>query len=220
MKHIFYLIAIALTMASCELIEAVAPVDWSYHPPAPVLPPDTCDELHSYSDPFIMFTTNKDVPGIPVQWLWNGGTAGWSVIPDIEDFLLTYGDSVDVYLSGINKCIVLIGYDNASYFSGRLFCVAGNGVKTNFGAYKRGMVPRGAMKFFEYWDHLQSKKSTRRFDMCNTGYTCDEITQVFQWWLDNCIDGTGVTFRVNCLPCDLTPLIEQIEARGATIQHT
>lgn len=219
MKKIFkiLLMGLALITIGCQQL-AIPPIDW---PEDPVKPPvDSiviCDTLVNYNDPFVTLYTEKHVGGDTVIWLWNLPNAQHDTIQDIETFLLGIaGDNLNVYIDGIHKAIVIQGTDATTPFLG-LVCLGADGTRSHFTAHKRGMTFLGALTFDEYMQELQNNPSGEYFTFCQTGFSCAEIEQVIDFLIDNCVDGTGVKWRINCVPCNFDEKYEILKQQNFKI---
>lgn len=209
MKHLIFLFLFA-SCTSCDLIPAIAPDDFYYHPPAPEpIIVDTCDEYITITQPpFVTLATNLDVAAFPVTFIHKNQPI------DLAAFLATFGTDVHVYLSGQNIAATVSGTNNHTVFNssaGRVFAIDGNGTKTAMVAYKQSLNFHGAVTPDQYYDELTAKPSARYIGSFNTAFSCEEWEQVIQFLADNCIDGTSKIFDARFIQCwpDIDPELKQ-----------
>lgn len=196
MKHLLYLF-LALTIASCELIEAVAPVDWSYTPPAPepidsLLPPDTCESYQSITTPaFITGVLQFDVVPTTVTWYMGNNPIDLSTI--FPDF--------DLYWSGHNLALIVTGTNNHTQYQAKIWTRDGSGAKNYLSFSRQQFNFLGALTYAEQFILIQTHVSARRFGFYNSGLDCAQAESLIQILQDNCVDGSGKIMDLRFAPC-------------------
>lgn len=200
MKPIIILFSV-LFLASCELLAPISP-DWV--PTDPVTNPinDTCEMYEAVTTPvFSSFHINLDVAQPDPVFYFNG--------QPINNFYTT------IYQSGQN----IGGISPSNYGSNKIYVYDG-GAKHYLQFISQGLNFRGALTFDQYWQELQSHRSAQFIRFSNTGYTCDQIIQVLNFFLEECyetpdfIDLRPVSIGACVIP---TEIITECELRGSTV---
>lgn len=201
MKHLLYLF-LALTIASCELIEAVAPVDWSYTPPAPepidsLLPPDTCSEYFQFNDPFITGVLQFDIIPDTIIWYYRN---------DPIDFNIAFPTHT-LYISGHNVSLIVFGTNVYTQWQANIWAHDGSGAK-NYLSFGREVYDDrqqfnflGALTYNQMLELMPQILSARRFGFYNSGLTCEQAESLIQILADNCVDGEGKIMDLRHAPC-------------------
>lgn len=177
-------------MASCEIVPAIAPDDWAWHPPTPpdttdtdtiVLPPDTCTELIEITEPafvtlYLLVDNEQD------SILWEGGNVQSYDLGDVASAITTL--PFEAYQTNQAGTIVIHGTNNASQFSLKVFARA-DGAKWYFGYGSQAFI-FPALTASEYKGYSVSLPSVDQFTFWGNDYTEAEATPVKRNILGDC----------------------------------
>jgi hypothetical protein len=188
-----------LLFCGCSLVAPINP-DW-VKPIDPPLPLE-CETYEPVTTPvFSSFHINLDVAQTNPVFYLNG--------QPINNFYET------IYQSGQN----IGGISSANYGSNRIYCIDG-GAKHYLQFISQGMNFRGALTFDQYWNELQTHRSAQFIRFTNTGYTCEQIIQVLNFFLEGCFETPDyVDLRpISIGTCEIpTEIIAEYELRGSVV---
>lgn len=162
---------------------------------------DTCD---SYADivstKFSTWAINLD--GIfPTGYQFYYQTYGGQFIPiDIDTYLNQYGVS-KTYYSGINICGIVTGLDNPSFTLNHtlyVFDLFGNVFNIQLQPYLFNF--QGALTYDQLFAELVLHSNFHYMAFFNVSLTQDQINELMDYLIDNCISGIGNTINFRHLP--------------------
>lgn len=164
---------------------------------------DTCTEYIDINTPsFVCFFVNLDLPLIDTTYIYNG-------LPIDPAAFFT-----SLYYSGQNIGGIIDGSNNAINLNGKIWVRDGSGAKHYLAFWSRGLYFRGALTIDEYFDELITHPSARLLNFRNTGYSCDEITQILDFVLQDCKSGQG-TIDLRGIGCMIDQaIIDELILRG------
>lgn len=192
-KLTIILFAFAL-IASCELIEQLAPDDFAYHPPTPpvdttdtdtiILPPDTCTGLVEITEPafvtlYVLLDNEQD------SILWEGGGVQSYDLDEVAEAVT--GLPVETYQTGKAGNIIIHGTNNAAQFALKVF-VRADGAKWYFGYGQQAFI-FPALTASEYKAYSISLPSVNEFTSWGNNYTEEEATPIKRNILGDCKKG-------------------------------
>lgn len=193
------------SLSSCDLVAPINP-DWVHidHPEDPL--PLECEAYEEITTPvFSSFFINLDVPITNPVFYLNG--------QPINNFYSS------IYYSGQN----IGGISPANYGSNKIYVTYGangTGTKHFVQFISQGLNFRGALTFDQYWNELQTHRSAQFLRFSNTGYSCDQIRQVLEFFIYECYQTPNV---IDLRPVSVgscvfdSELIEELQERGSNV---
>lgn len=202
---LIYVIAAAAIawISSCELIPAIAPDDWVYHPPKPdtvqadtipvdtipidtVDPPDsitvdTCIDPIEIVDPaFVTLYVEFDI--LETDILWQGGQVESNNLADVIEAVTP--NPYTIYNIGKSWAVIIDSTnDNQSLYL-KVFAKS-NGAKVYMGSIMQGFIFAGALTAPEYLAAAIKYQSVDRFNYRNCPYSEADliaISEVILGW--------------------------------------
>jgi hypothetical protein len=210
-----FLVLTIILFTGCDQIMAELPKDF------PVINTDTIEEnpVDTISEPIVVDTCeafeqittpvysswfiNMDVPLVDTVFYYNNQPVNISTFFD------------KIYYSGQN----IGGFSLVNYGSNKVY-VRDGGAKHYLQFTSQGLNFRGALTFDQYWDELQTHKSAQLLKFQNTGYSCEQILQVLNFFLEGCYETPDIIDLrpVSVGSCVFDPeLIEACEERGSIV---
>jgi len=209
---LFTVYTLSTTVTSCNLIPAIAPEDWVYNPPAPVVV-DTTD-----TDTIIPVDTLPiivvDTPCVPVLVTEPKFVTLYIEFDILENIILWQGGQVEsnnlaevvaavtslpftIYNEGKSWVVIIEGTNDNQAFYLKIFARS-NGAKIYMGSIMQGFIFAGALTFPEYHEAAIKYQSVDRFNYRNCPYTEEQLITLsytikhgckigrtwsdFRWW--------------------------------------
>lgn len=214
MRHATTLLACLIVsglmyITACNLVPAIAPIDWPTEPEAVV--EDTCTYYVEQTEPkfiegYVLFDNPQD------SILWRGGLVSSYDLGEVIAHLLP-GHPYMIRRTPTAVVVWVMGTNDANFMQTKVWTRT-DGAKWYMGWMKQAIMPYGTITADEHLDLIADLPSVDRFNFLHTNYDSLQYIAIADAILGDCYGGRAwADFRFNPFPIT-TEIIEAYQAAG------